>query len=310
MKAVAYFDYGGPEVMRLADLREPVLRPGCAVVKIAAASINPVDWKLRGGILRLVMGRNFPRVMGADLAGTIHAIDGESDLKIGDAVFGFAPPAQPPGSLAEYCLVPLERLAPLPSTLSMAEAAALPCVGVTPHTALITKGRLKAGQRVLVNGCTGGIGHIAVQIAKAYGAHVTGTCRAASMDFARSLGVDEVVDYTQQDILRTSERFDQIVETASMLPFRKAKAIMAERGNFHDPDLKLWNIPFGLGSKHYHPIAADIRRPALAELTRLAESGAIRPMVGQLLKLEDAIQAIAEIERGKSVNGKSVFMPG
>jgi NADPH:quinone reductase-like Zn-dependent oxidoreductase len=257
-----------------------------------------------------VMGRKFPRVMGADLAGTIHAIGGESDFKVGDKVFGFAPPAQPPGSLAEFCLVPLERLAPLPGNLSMTEAAALPCVGVTAYTALIIKGRLQARQRVLINGCTGGIGHIAVQIAKAYGAHVTGTCRTASMDFARSLGVDEVVDYTQQDILRMSGRFDQIVETASALSFRKAKAIMADRGNFHDPDLHLWNIPFGLGAKHYHAIAADIRRPALAELTRLAESGAIRPVVGQLSTLDNAIQAITEIERGRSVNGKSVFVPG
>ena len=310
MKAVAYFRYGGSEVMRLAHLPEPVLRPGFAVVKIAAASINPVDWKLRGGILRLIMGRKFPRVMGADLAGTITAIDGDSDLKVGDKAFGFAPPAQPPGSLAEYCLVPIVRLAPLPTRLSMAEAAALPCVGVTAFTALITKGQLQSGQRVLVNGCTGGIGHIAVQIAKSYGAHVTGTCRTTSMEFARSLGVDEVIDYTAQDILQSSARFDLIVETASALSFRAAKAIMANPGRFLDPDMQIWNIPFGLGAKHYYPIAADIRRQALAELTRLVDSGAVRPIVGQTIRLDDAISAITAIERGKSVNGKSVFVTG
>jgi NADPH:quinone reductase-like Zn-dependent oxidoreductase len=155
MKAVAYFQYGGPEVMQLADLPQPLVRPGYAVVKVAAASINPVDWKLRGGMIRLIMGKRFPRIMGADLAGVVHAIEGESDLKPGDLVYGFAPPTQPPGSLAEFCLVPLGRLARLPKNLSMSEAAALPCVGVTAYMSLIVKGRLRPGQHVLINGCTG-----------------------------------------------------------------------------------------------------------------------------------------------------------
>ncbi len=309
MKAVAYFRYGKAEVMQIADLPQPTARPGYAVVKIAAASINPVDWKLRSGMLRLVMGKKFPRVMGADLAGTIHAIGGDSDLKIGDAVFGFAPPTEPPGSLAEYCLVPLERLAPLPKNLTMNEAAALPCVGVTAYMALVTNGRLQAGQRVLINGCTGGIGHIAVQIAKSLGAHVTGTCRTASIAFARSLGVDEVVDYTQEDILQSPRRFDQVLETSSSLSFRRAKAIMSGRSNFLDPDLNVQNILIGWGAKRYYPISANIRRPALELLTQLAESGAIKPSVGQVISLDEAIPAIAKIEGGKSVNGKSIFVP-
>jgi len=121
---------------------------------------------------------------------------------------------------------------------------------------------------VLVNGCTGGIGHIAVQIAKAYGAHVTGTCRTASVPLARSLGVDEIVDYTQEDIRLTSKRFDQILETSSSLSFFQARAIMSDTSNFLDPDLNLQYLIFGLGRKHYHPISANVRRSALLQLTK------------------------------------------
>jgi NADPH:quinone reductase-like Zn-dependent oxidoreductase len=308
MKAIAYFQYGGPEVMHLADLPRPFVRRGYAVVKITAASINPVDWKLRSGMMRLMMGKKFPRIMGADLAGVIHAMDGESDLKPGDQVYGFAPPTQPPGSLAEFCLVPLNRLARLPKNLGLNEAAALPCVGVTAYTSLIVKGRLRPGQRVLINGCTGGIGHLAVQIAKAHGAHVTGTCRTSTIPFAQSLGVDDVIDYTKQDILQTSQRFDLIVETSSSLSFRKAKAIMATRSSFLDPDLYLQNTLLGLGGKRYYPIIADVRRPALEQLTKMVESGALKPVAGLTVTLADAISAITEIERGKSVNGKAVVI--
>lgn len=307
MKAVAYFSYGGPEVMTLADVDAPTVRPGYAVVKVAAASINPVDWKLRGGILRLIMGKKFPRVMGADVSGTVHAVADGSGFKPGDDVFGFAPPADPPGSLAEYCLVPLERLAPLPQGLTLTEAAALPCTGVTAYQALVTQGRLRAGQKVLINGCTGGIGHLAVQIAKACGAHVTGTCRAALTDFARSLGVDTVVDYTRENILDTDARFDAILETASALPFRKARTLLAPGGVFLDPDLNIINLPLGLFGRRYAPVSAKITRPALESLSALVTRGQLKPVVGQITPLDDAIPAIAAIERGASIRGKAVF---
>ncbi|MBY0511454.1 MAG: NAD(P)-dependent alcohol dehydrogenase [Rhodospirillaceae bacterium] len=307
MKAVAYFAYGGPEVMTLTDLPEPEPRAGYAVVKVAAASINPVDWKLRGGILRLIMGRKFPRVMGADVSGTIHAVAAGSDFKVGDAVFGFAPPADPPGALAEYCLVPLERLAPLPAGLSLTEAAALPCTGVTAYQALVTLGKLRAGQTVLINGCTGGIGHIAVQIAKAYGAHVTGTCRTALIDFARGLGVDSVLDYTRENILETDRRFDVILETASSLPFRKARRLLAPGGVFLDPDLNFLNLALGLFGRRYVPVPANINRDALDKLAALVVQGKLKPAVGQTTPLDGAIPAIAAIERGASIKGKAIF---
>lgn len=310
MKAIAYYAYGGPEVMRLADLPEPELRPGYAVVKVAAASINPVDWKLRGGILRLIMGKKFPRVMGADLAGTIHAVAEGSDFKVGQKVFGFAPPADPPGSLAEYCLVPLDRLAALPAALSFVEAAAIPCVGVTAYQALVTQGHVQAGKHVLINGCTGGIGHLAVQIAKAHGAHVTGTCRTSLMDFAAALGVDKVVDYTRENILESAQRFDVILETSSTLPFRKARRIMKPGGVFLDPDLNIFNTPLGMFGRRYRSVSADIRRGVMETLGAMAERGELKPVVGQQVPLDEAIAAITAIENGASVKGKAIFTVG
>jgi len=308
MKAVAYFRYGGPDVMEYTELPMPVIRPGYALVKVRAASINPVDWKLRGGALRFMMGHKFPRIMGADVAGTIAEISGASDLKVADDVFGFASPADPPGSLAEFCLVPLERLAPLPPGLTFMEAAAMPCVGVTAHTALVTMAKITAGQRVLINGCTGGIGHLAVQIAKARGARVTGTCRTSAMEFAKGLGVDDVVDYTTTDIVASGRTFDVILETASTLAFRRARRIMAPQSVFLDPDLNFLNTLLGLTGRRYRAVMADVKRGALETLSALVADGVLKPTVGHQVPLENAVAAITEIERGRSVHGKTVFL--
>jgi NADPH:quinone reductase-like Zn-dependent oxidoreductase len=154
----------------------------------------------------------------------------------------------------------------------------------------------------------GGIGHVAVQIAKAHGARVTGTCRTTAIPFAQSLGVDDIIDYTKQDILDTSQRFDLIVETSSSLSFRKAKAIMTARSSFLDPDLNVQNILLGWGAKHYCPIIADVSRPAIDRLTKMVESNTLKPVVGLTVALADAVSAITDIEGGKSVNGKAVVV--
>lgn len=308
MKAIAYFSYGGPEVMELTDVPMPVVPPGHGLVKVQAASINPVDWKLRSGQLKLITGRKFPRIMGADLAGTLVEIRGEGTwLKVGEEVCGFAYPADPPGSLAEYCVVPLDRLAHVPHGLSMIEAAALPLVGVTAHTALFEVGRLKAGDSILVNGAAGGIGHVALQMAKNIGATVTATCRAGAMDFVRGLGADTVIDYGTQDVLESDLRFDVILDTSGHLSFRKAKAIMNPGGRFLDPDLKLQNILFGLFGKRYRAVMADVRRAGIENLSAMVAAGTLTPSVGEVFSLSDAIAAITAIEQGHSVMGKTVF---
>ncbi len=308
MRAIAYFRYGGPEVMELTEVPMPVVPPGCGLVKIQTASINPVDWKLRSGQLKLITGRTFPRIMGADLAGTLVEKQGEGNgLKVGDAVCGFAYPADPPGSLAEYCAVPLERLAHVPAGLTMIEAAALPLVGVTAHTALFKLGQLKSGQSILINGAAGGIGHVAVQMAKSAGATITATCRSAAMNFVRGLGADAVIDYDAQDILACGVLFDAILDTSGRLSFRKAKRILKSGGVFLDPDLKFQNIPFGLFGKRYRPVMADVRRAGIENLSAMVAAGTLKPAVGEVFDLSEALSAITAVEHGHSVMGKTVF---
>ncbi len=308
MKAIAYFSYGGPEVMVLADVPVPVLPPRHGLVKIQAASINPVDWKLRSGQLKLITGRKFPRIMGADLAGTLVELRGDGNgLKAGDAVCGFAYPADPPGSLAEYCAVPLDRLAPVPAGLTLLEAAALPLVGVTAHTALFKLGQLKSGQSILVNGAAGGVGHVAVQMARGAGATVTATCRTGAMEFVKGLGANVVIDYGAQDILASSVLFDTILDTSGRLPFRKARRIMKPNGVFLDPDLKFQNIPFGLVGKRYRPVMADVRRAGIETLSTMVAAGTLKPVVGEVFDLSEALAAITAVEQGRSVVGKTVI---
>lgn len=309
MKAVAYNRYGGPEVMELIEVPMPAVPPGHGLVKIHAASINPVDWKLRSGMLKFVTGKKFPRIMGADLSGTLVEINGAGDgFKVGDSVCGFAHPLKSAGSLAEYCVVSLDRLAPTPSGLSMTEAAALPLVAVTAHTALFKTGNLQTGQHVLVHGAAGGVGHMAVQMAKAHGAVVTATCRTNAMDFVKGLGADVVIDYTAQDILGCGEKFDLILDASGKLSFRKAKRIMKPRGVFLDPDLKFQNIIFGMFGKRYKAVTADVLRTELEKFMGDVATGTLKPVVGEVFKFSDAVSAITAIEEGRSIRGKAVFV--
>jgi NADPH:quinone reductase-like Zn-dependent oxidoreductase len=309
MKAIAYNRYGGPEVMELTEVPVPEVPPGYGLVKIHAASINPVDWKLRSGMLKFITGRKFPRIMGADLSGTLTEVNGDgAGLKVGDAVCGFAQPTQPPGSLAEYCVVALNRLAHVPPELSMTEAAALPLVCVTAHTALFKVGDLRAGQKLLVVGAAGGVGHVAVQMAKAHGAEVTATCRTNAVDFVTGLGADVVIDYTAQDILECGEAFDLILDASGKLPFLKAKRIMKPRGIFLDPDLKFLNLFFGLFGKRYKPVLADVLRTEIEKFLPMLAAGTLRSVVGEVFKFADAIPAITAIEGGQSIRGKAVFV--
>ena len=309
MKAIAYSRYGGPEVMERTDVPMPVVPPGHGLVKIHAASINPVDWKLRSGMLRFVTGRKFPRIMGADLSGTLTEINGDgAGLKIGDAVCGFAPPLQPPGSLAEYCIVPLNRLAHAPPELSMTEAAALPLVSVTAHAALFKVGGLRAGQKLLVVGAAGGVGHVAVQMAKAHGAEVTATCRTNAMSFVKGLGADVVIDYTAQDILDCGEVFDLILDTSGTLPFRKAKRIMKSHGIFLDPDLKFKNFLFGMIGKRYRPVMADVLRTEIEKVIPMLAAGSLKLTIGEVFNFKGAVSVITAIEEGRSIRGKAVFV--
>ncbi|MFO8038876.1 MAG: NAD(P)-dependent alcohol dehydrogenase [Sodalinema sp.] len=195
MKAILIDRYGNPDVLEYRDRDLPVAKGDHVLVKIMASSVNPVDWKVRRGDFGLVSGFNFPKALGSDVAGIVEAVgDDVETLQPGDEVFGFISPLEG-GAYAEYLIIPAENLAAKPTRLSFAEAAAVPLAGLTAMQSLLDLGELRPGLSVLINGASGGVGSLAVQIAKAFEANVTGVCSASNQDLVSQLGADQVIDY-------------------------------------------------------------------------------------------------------------------
>jgi len=202
MNALVIDGFGGPEVLHMAVIDRPVPGPGEVLVEVAYASVNPADWKTREGMLSRYIDYQFPFVLGFDLAGRVAAVGpGVEGLAVGDPVFGTSQQGQGKnGSYAEYTTAYEALLQRLPDGVSMAEAACLPTAGMTAYGGLVDVGALKSGQTVLVNGGAGGVGSIAIQIARAMGARIATTCRADNADYVRSLGADIAIDYRQEDV--------------------------------------------------------------------------------------------------------------
>jgi NADPH:quinone reductase-like Zn-dependent oxidoreductase len=199
---------------------------------VRAASLNPVDGKIRAGHLRLLpMVESPPRGCGLDFAGEIVGTGGgAAGYFVGMRVFGSLSPFRRDGAFAEVVRVAPDRIAPMPDEIGFDAAAALPIAAGTAVQALVDHARLAAGQRVLILGAAGGVGHYAVQLARHLGAHVTGSCVTANVDFVRSLGADEVVDYTQEDALARGGPFDAVFDTAGHASWRAARAVLASGG--------------------------------------------------------------------------------
>lgn len=230
MKAITYARFGGPERLRLEEVPVPEPADGEVLVKVHAASVNPLDWHMLRGKPRLIRlsadVRSKPMRPGRDVAGTIERVGGKVDrLGVGDAVFGAAQ-----GAFAEYVCGPAAAFAPKPQSLSFEQAAATPIAGLTALQALRDTGRLRSGDKVLINGAAGGVGTFAVQIAKAIGADVTGVCGAGAVALVRQLGADRAIDYESEDFTRGADRYDLIVDLVGNHPFRRLKRVLTSGG--------------------------------------------------------------------------------
>jgi NADPH:quinone reductase-like Zn-dependent oxidoreductase len=212
MRAVVQHRYGGPETLAVEEIGRPTVASDQVLVRVRATALNPTDYIAMRGFLRPQTGWRRPRqqVRGIDVAGTVEAVGaGVDDLAVGDAVFGVCR-----GALAEYAVGSAQRLAPKPERLSFEQAAAIAVAGTMALEALRDHVQLRAGQRIAITGATGGVGSFAVQIAKAYGAHVTAVCRTENIELARQLGADRVFDYMRDDYLR-EERWRAILAARS-----------------------------------------------------------------------------------------------
>jgi NADPH:quinone reductase-like Zn-dependent oxidoreductase len=307
MKAIRIHAYGGPEVVRHEDAPRPELGDDDVLVRVHAAGVNPVDWKTRaGGGQADKIGERFPLVLGWDASGTVEAVGPEAGAwAVGDEVFGLLRFPQPGQTYAEYVAAPAHDLAPKPRHLSHVEAAALPLAALTAWQALIETGGLRAKQTVLVHAAAGGVGHLAVQLARWKGARVVGTASADNADFLRSLGA-EPVDYTQS-------RFEDAVSDVDL-------ALVAVDGEVTDRTLGVVRRGGVLVSIRSEPSAEEAARRGvraerilvrphggqLAEISALADAGHLRPVVAASLPLEEVNPAFELSETGH-VRGKIVL---
>lgn len=304
MKAFGARAYGGPEVMGLVDLPDPTPGKGEVVVAVHATSVNPVDWKVRNGVARVITGRRFPKVYGCDLAGIVETVGpGVEGLAAGDAVYGAAAVMfGRPGAHAEKVAIGAKRLRRLPEAVTFEQAAAVPIAGLTAQNGLTKCGEL-SGKRVLVNGATGGVGHFVVQLAKAAGSHVTAVCSAPNAEQAKTLGADAIIDYRAQDFTRGVDRYDVVFDAFGQLPFAAARGALVEHGVYvttlGGPGLFLrgvWQrLTRGPGIA-FANVAAKPQDYAALE-ARLA-AGLVRPLIARVFPLEQAAEAFATLERG------------
>ena len=320
MKAIVHRCYGSPDVIRLEDVPKPTAKDDEILVRVHAASVNPLDWHYLEGTPYMVridggFGKPDNPRLGVDFAGTVEAAGkGVMRFKPGDEVFGGKF-----GALAEYVAVNEKRAVALkPGNLSDAQAAAVAIAGITALQALRDQGHIRAGQSVLVNGASGGVGTFAVQIAKSFGATVTGVCSTRNVELVRSLGADYVIDYTQEDFTKGSQRYDLILDnvaTRSLADYRRVLTpngayIMVgstEIGHWFGwavTPLEAWLLsPFT--SQKLGMILAELNKDDLATLAALMESGKVTPVIDRTYKLSEAAEALRYLEKGHA-RGKVV----
>jgi NADPH:quinone reductase-like Zn-dependent oxidoreductase len=309
MKKIQYSRYGGPEELRIDEVAPPDPRKGQLRVQVKAASVNPMDWKIRRGEMKALSGFRFPRGLGHDFAGVVEAVGpGVSKFKAGDEVIGVTsiPKA---GAMADYVVADAKNLWIKPASVPFVEAAALTIVSLTAWNALVSKAKLKAGQAVFINGCLGGVGRSAVQIARLCGTSVVGSCSATGLEEARALGVGEVVDYRGLDIHSFERRFDVVFDTVGALSLHQCAAMLKRTGmSLHIvPNFTKWIG--SLFSPRHHLVFGNPTPQSLTGITEAAERGILVPAIGRTVPLSKAIPSIAELERTGSPKGKLVIVP-
>ena len=321
MKAIVYRCYGSPDVLRFEDTEKPIAADDQVLVKVRAASVNPLDWHYMRGTPYLVrtdsgLGKPTDPRLGVDFAGTVEAVGRNvKRLKPGDEVFGGRD-----GAFAEYVTVREERAVVLkPANVTFEQAASVPIAGITALQALRDKGRIQPGQKVLINGASGGVGTFAVQIAKSFGAEVTGVCSTKNVAMVRSIGADQVIDYTHEDFTQGAQRYDLIVDTIGNHPLSEYRRVLNPQGIFvlvGAPNEGRWIggvavmikammlSPFV--SQQFLPFLAELNQKDLTILGDLMQAGKVTPVIDRRYKLSEVPAALRYLEEGHA-RGKVVI---
>ena len=318
MKAIVRARYGAPDVLQFAEVEKPAPKDNEVLIKLAAASVNPLDlFHMRGApLVRLIPGLRKPKhqILGCDIAGRVEAVGGHvKQFQPGDEVFGVTGFAG--GGLAEYVCASEEKLALKPANSSFEEAAAVPIAASTALQGLRDKGRIQRGQKVLVDGASGGVGTFAVQIAKSFGAEVTAVCSTRNVEQARSIGADHVIDYTREDFTQSGQCYDLILAANayhSIFDYRRA---LSQRGIYVIAGgslarmfqaMLLASLLSRMGSKKTYFFMANIIAKDLASLIELLEAGKVVPVIDRRYALGDAAEALRYLEE-RHAQGKIVL---
>ena len=323
MKAVVYHKYGSPDVLSLEEVQKPAPKDDEVLVKIHAASANPADWHLLRAtpfFARLTVGLLRPKykILGSDIAGQVEAVGRDvKQFQPGDEVFGdkFALGW---GGFAEYVGVAEDRLVLKPENLSFEEAASVPLAAFTALQGLRDKGQIRSGHKVLINGASGGVGTFAVQIAKSFGTEVTGVCSTRNLDMVRSIGADQVIDYTQDDFTKTGQTYDLIycaVGNRSAADYKRALnpgGVCVVAGFTSMPHMLFQDLFLGAwvsmtGSKKIMPLGTVLpNKEDLVFIKELLETGKVVPVIDRRYPLSETTEAIRYLEEGHA-RGKVVI---
>ncbi len=308
MDAVIINQYGSAEVLELQQIERPEPGPNQVQVMVQASSVNPIDWKLRNGMLKWFSGRRFPRQIGLDFAGTVtQAGTGVTNYQPGDEIFGMLP-ALNGGALAEYCVADQDFIFAKPANLNFREAAALPLAGLTALQGLRTIARIRPQADVFINGCTGGVGSMAVQIARFFNARVTGTCSSKNRQLAEDLGADEVLDYHDITLPPDDCKYDIIFDVASTMSYWVSTHHLPRGGTYLRtlPDWELYSIApilSPLTAKFGRQIWVKPKASDLELLSEMADRNALFPHIEHVFDMQD-IQAAHQLSESGHVRGK------
>jgi NADPH:quinone reductase-like Zn-dependent oxidoreductase len=318
MKAILFTKYGSPDVLKFTEVEKPTPQDKQVLVKVYAASANPLDWhRMRAKPFLVRMGEGFLKPtnpkLGADVAGKVEAVGSSvTEFQPGDEVFGVCS-----GSFAEYALAGAGKLARKPANLSFEAAAAVPVAAFTALQGLYEKGQIQAGQKVLINGAAGGVGTFAVQIAKSFGAEVTGVCSPPKLDMVRSIGADHVIDYTREDFSRNGQHYDLIYDAVgnrSVFAYMRAltpqgKCVLA---GFTSLPRLLEHMVLGPrmskagGKQILGQGMASTSQENLLAIKELLEAGKVVPVIDKVYPLSRTAEAISYLEKGHAA-GKVVI---
>jgi len=305
MKAVVFNSYGSPDVLEVQELEKPIINKEEILIQAHATSVNPVDWKIRNGSMKIFTGKKFPKGLGADIAGTVSTVgENVKGFKVGDEVYGklggFISNAY-----AEFVATNPVDLALKPTNLDFNESASVPLAALTAYQALVNLGELTKGSKVLINGCSGGVGHFGVQIAKALSAEVIGICSTKNISLAKKIGADKVIDYTKENVVDSDLKYDIFFDAVANQSYSKVKPILNKNGRYIStlPSVGVFlNSVTGLfSSKKAKMINAKSNPNELKIITEMIEKGKVKPIIDKIFPLKDIREAHRYSETGRVV---------